>query len=130
MNGKTAALMLLGLLAACAQPQPTRPTAPSPAPAPVAAPAPAPAPAAAPAPEERYVTIQRATCGTYLGLSVDDRAAASMFYIGYTARRFGLRAVNVSKIPTVTGLAVHLCEINPSRSVASAFASAYVEARK
>jgi hypothetical protein len=130
MNRKISALMLLALLAACAQPQPTRSTAPPPAPTPAPAPVPAPAPAAAPAPADRYVTIQRATCGTYLQLSVDDRAAASMFYIGYTARRFGLRTVNVGKIPIVTGLAVHLCEINPSRTVASAFASAYLEARK
>jgi hypothetical protein len=119
--------MLLGLLAACAQPQPAVPT-PSPAPPPAAAPAPGPAAAAAAA--DRYVTIQRATCETYLGLATDDRASASMFYIGYTARRFGSRTVNVGTIPNIEELADNLCAISPSRTVASAFATAYLEIRK
>jgi HdeA/HdeB family len=126
MNRKIAALMLLGLLGACAQPQAAAPPAPPPSPPP----APVPAPSAAPAPADRYVTIQSATCEAYLALADDDRADASMFYIGYTARRFGSSVVNVGKISSIEGLAANLCGINPSRTVASAFARAYLETRR
>jgi HdeA/HdeB family len=126
MNRKTAIVLVSGLLCACAQPQPAPPPAPPP---PAPTPAPAPVAAAEPA-ADRYVTILAATCQTYLGLPDDDRAAASMFYIGYQARRFGSRAINVSAIPSIEGLAVDYCGINPSRTVASAFAEAYREARR
>jgi len=53
-----------------------------------------------------------------------------MFYIGYQARRFGSRAVNVGTIPSIEGLALDYCGINPNRTVASAFAEAYAEARR
>jgi len=126
MNRKTAIVLLSGLLlSACAQPQPAAPPAPPPPPAP----APAPAPVAA-EPANRYVTILRATCDKYLSLSADDRAAASMFYIGYQARRFGSRAINVNAIPSIEGLALDYCSINPGRTVASAFAEAYQETRR
>jgi HdeA/HdeB family protein len=126
MNRKTAIVLVSGLLlGACAQPQPAAPPAPPPPPAP------APAPAATTAlPADRNVTILRATCDRYLALSDDDRAAASMFYIGYQARRYGSRAINVNAIPSIEGLALDYCGINPSRTVASAFAEAYLEARR
>jgi HdeA/HdeB family len=123
MNRKTAIVLVSGLLCACAQTPPPAPAAPPPPPAP------APAATAEPA-ADRYVTIQRATCETYLGLAPDDRAAASMFYIGYEARHFGSRAVNVSLIPSIEGLALDYCGINPNRTVASAFAEAYLETRR
>jgi len=126
MNRKIAALMLLGLLGACAQPQ----AAPPPAPPPSPPPAPVPAASAAPAAADRYVIIQSATCETYLALADDDRAAASMFYIGYTARRFGSSVVNVGTISSIEGMAANLCGVNPSRTVASDFARAYLETRK
>jgi hypothetical protein len=124
MNRETAIVLVSGLLCACAQPQPAPPPASPPPPAPV------PAAAAAPAvPVNRYVTILSATCQTYLALSDDDRAAASMFYIGYQARRFGSRTVRVGLIPRIESLALELCASNPSRTVASAFARACREAR-
>ncbi|HTQ32698.1 MAG TPA: HdeA/HdeB family chaperone [Stellaceae bacterium] len=123
MNRKTAFVLLSGLLCACAPVQPPGPPAPPPAPAP------APAPAAE-STTNHYVTIQRASCDTYLQLSADDRAAASMFYIGYVSRRYGARAINVSTIPSIEGLALDYCGINPNRTVASAFAEAYLEARR
>src|SRR6201997_1414438 len=100
MNGKTAFVLLSGVLSgslcACAQPpeaaapaaSPPTPEAAAPAAPPppvVAAPAPAPAPVAEPTPSNRWVSIQRATCERLLELSPDDRAAASLFYIGYQA---------------------------------------------
>jgi hypothetical protein len=47
--------------------------------APVSSASPRPSPRCPPAAADRYVTIQSATCETYLGLAEDDRAAASMF---------------------------------------------------
>src|ERR1700745_606068 len=79
----------------------TPPPRPAPTPPPVAAPAPAPAPApvAEPTPSNRSVSIQGATCERLLELSPDDRAAASLFYIGYQAARFRSRTINVGAIP-------------------------------
>jgi len=123
MNRKTAVVLLSGLLCACAQmPAPVPATPPPP-------PAPAPAATAEPA-ADRQVVIQRATCQAYLALSDDDRAAASMFYIGYQARRFGSRVIKVGTIPITESLAVDYCSTNPNRTVASAFAEAYFETRR
>src|SRR5262249_10539165 len=105
MSGKPAVLLLTGLLFACAPPPPAAPPAPPPAPAPVAAAAPAPTPA----PVDRYVSIQGARCGGLMALQPDDRVEASMFYIGYMARRYGVRTVNVGLIPTMVRLASDYC---------------------
>ena len=102
-----------GLLCSCAQTQPAAPSAPPPAPAPAAT---------TEQQSDRSVTILAATCERYLELSDEDRAAASMFYIGYQARRFESRAINVSLIPSIEGLALDYCGINPNQTVASAFA--------
>jgi hypothetical protein len=129
MNGKTAAILLSGLLVACAQTQPpeaTAPAAPSPAPAPAAAPA----PAVEPAPVDHIVNIQRARCGDLMRLAPDDRAAATMFYIGYQASRFRARTINVALIPSIEAQALTYCEENPDRPVVQAFAEAYLEARR
>jgi hypothetical protein len=126
MNGKAAAVLLTGLLCACAQPQPQPPATPAP-------PAPPPAPAAAPATQptaDRYVNIRRATCGAMLALSPDDRAAASMFYIGYVSRRFGVSTINVGLIPSIEGLALDYCGIEPNRPVADAYAEAFQDTRR
>jgi hypothetical protein len=138
MNGKTAAIPLLGLLVACAQMQPPETTAPPPPAAQAAAPpppeAPTPAPpqagAAASAPADHIVDIQRASCQDLLRLSPDDRDAASMFYIGYQASRLRARTINVGMIPSIEGQAVTYCAENPSRTVFQAFAEAYSRTRR
>jgi hypothetical protein len=139
MNGKTAAVPLLGLLVACAQMQLPETTAPSPPPPPQAvappppeapAPAPAPAGATAPAPTDHIVDIRRASCQDLLRLSPDDRDAASMFYIGYQASRLRARTINVGMIPSIEGQAVTYCAENPSRTVFQAFAEAYSRTRR
>jgi hypothetical protein len=139
MNGKTAAVPLLGLLVACAQMQPPETTAPSPLPPPqtaapppsqASAPAPAPAGATAPAPTDHIVDIRRASCQDLLRLSPDDRDAASMFYIGYQASRLRARTINVGMIPSIEGQAVTYCAENPSRTVFQAFAEAYSRTRR
>ena len=129
MNGRTAAILLSGLLVACAQTQSPEPTAP-PAPPPAPAPAAVPAPAAETAPVDHIVSIQRALCGDLLGLAPDDRAAATMFYIGYQASHFRARTINVALIPSIEAQALTYCEENPDRPVVKAFSEAFLEARR
>jgi hypothetical protein len=155
MNGKTVALVLSGLLGACAQIQPppvTPPTAPSPptaAPAatagpqivtaaPTAVPPPAGSaapPAATPSPPRlasvnRVVNIQGATCQGLLNLVPEDRAAAAMFYIGYQASRLRARTINVSVIPSIEAQALTYCQENPTQTITRAFAEAYARASR
>jgi hypothetical protein len=128
MNGKTAFVLLSGVLSgslcACAQPQEAAaPAAPPPSPA--AAPAPAPAPVAEPTPSDRWVSIQGATCERLLELSSDDRAAASLFYIGYQAARFRSRTINVGAIPNAEEWAESYCAEHPGQPAVEAFRQAY-----
>jgi len=130
MNGKTAFVLLLGVLsgALCACVQPPDAAAPAaPPPPPVAAPAPAPAPVAEPTPSNRWVSIQEATCERLLELSPDDRAAASLFYIGYQAARFRSRAINVAAIPNAEEWADSYCAEHPGRPAVEAFRQAYLQ---
>ena len=53
-----------------------------------------------------------------------------MFYVGYSARRFGSRAINVGMVPSIISVAISYCEAEPNRTVASAFNEAYVEMRR
>jgi len=76
-------------------------------------------------PSNRWVSIQGATCERLLELSPDDRAAASLFYIGYQAARFGSRAINVAAIPSAEEWAESYCAEHPSRSAVEAFRQAY-----
>jgi hypothetical protein len=128
MNGKTAFVLLSGVLSGslCACMQPPDAVAPSAAPPPpVAAPAPAPAPVAEPTPGDRWVTIREATCERLLELSPDDRAAASLFYTGYQAARFGSRAINVAAISDAEQWAESYCAEHPDRPAVEAFRQAY-----
>jgi hypothetical protein len=130
MNGKTAFVLLLDVLsgALCACVQPPDAAAPAaPTPPPVAAPAPAPAPVAEPTPGNRWVSIQEATCERLLELSPDDRAAASLFYIGYQAARFRSRAINVAAIPNAEEWADSYCAEHPGRPAVEAFRQAYLQ---
>jgi hypothetical protein len=128
MNGKTAFVLLSGVLSgslcACAQPPdaaaPAAPTLPPAA-------APAPAPVAEPTPGNRRVSIQEATCERLLELSSDDRAAASLFYIGYQAARFRSRTLDVGAIPNAEEWAESYCAEHPGRPAVEAFRQAYLQ---
>jgi len=117
--------VLSSSLCACVQPPPEAAAPTAPPPPPVAAPAPTPAPVAEPTPSDRWVSIQGATCERLLELSSDDRAAASLFYIGYQAARFGSRAINVAAIPNAEEWAESYCAEHPGRSAVEAFRQAY-----
>ena len=133
MNGKTVFVLLSGVLSgslcACVQPPgaaaPAAPTPPVAAPASAPPPAPVPAPVAEPTPSSRWVSIQGATCERLLALSPDDRAAASLFYIGYQAARFRSRAINVAAIPNAEEWAESYCTEHPGRPAVEAFRQAY-----
>ena len=133
MTGKPAAVLLSALLLACVQTQPpeaTAPPAPSPPPAQAQAPVPPAPTAAAEPPPDHIVNIRRARCEDLLGLSPEDRAAASMFYIGYQTSRVRATTINVGVIPSIEEQAIAYCEDNPDRTVAQAFADAYSRARR
>jgi hypothetical protein len=127
MNGKTAFVLLSGVLSSslCACAQPLEVAASAAPPPQVAAPAPAPAPVAEPTPSNRWVSIQGATCERLLELSPDDRAAAALFYIGYQAARFRSRAINVAAIPNAEEWANNYCAEHPGRPAVEAFRQAY-----
>ena len=128
MNGKTAFALLSGVLSGslCACVQPPGAAAPAaPTPPPVAAPPPAPAPVAEPTPGNRWVSIQGATCKRLLELSPDDRAAASLFYVGYQAARFRSRTINVAAIPNAEEWAESYCAEHPGQPAVEAFRQAY-----
>ena len=133
MNSKATAVLLSGLLFACVQTQPPEAAAPS-APSPPAASAPAPAPAqpsaAESAPTDHIVNIRRASRQDLLRLSPEDRAAATMFYIGYQASRLRASTINVGVIPSIQEQAIAYCEEHPNRTVVQAFADAYSRARR
>ena len=107
------------LLAACAQPSP--PPAPPPAPPPHAAAAPpAPEPAASTAP----IPIRTLSCAEMLGASDDDRAAASMFFIGYQASSAGVRNLSIAQIQAVEEKALSICAAHPAMPAVRAFRTA------
>jgi len=127
MNGKTAFILLSGVLSGslCACVQPPDGAAPPSAPPPTPVAAPAPPPVAEPTPGDRWVSIREATCERLLELSPDDRAAASLFYTGYQAARFGSRAINVAAIPKAQEWAQNYCAEHPDRPAVEAFRQAY-----
>jgi hypothetical protein len=131
MNGKIAVVLLSGSLLACVQAQPPAATVAAPPPALGPAPTQVAAAVAAPVPAgNRYVTIRSARCSTLLGLPEDDRAAASLFYVGYQASRLGARSINVNAIPDAESEAFNYCQTFPNRTVAEAFAKAFLRVMK
>ena len=126
MRGKIAATLLSSTLFACVQAQAPEVGAPATPPPPPAAAA---AVSAAVPPGDRLIVIRRATCDTFLGLTPEDRAAASLFYMGYSASRFRLTTVNANNIPDLQTRAINNCSAQRERTVAWAFALAYSQSR-
>lgn len=118
MNAKAAvAVLISGLLFACA---------PIPAPAPAPPPPPAPAPESA-LTEHHIVTIRAVQCDALLKLSEDDRAAASMFYIGYTASRRGRATIDVAELSGLEAAALGYCAADPGWPAATAFNKSFAD---
>ncbi len=117
MNGKLVVVLLSGMLFACAPPAPS---APAPATTPPASPA-----AAAPSLGPNVVTIRTVSCDALLRSSEDDRASASLFYLGYTAARRGQRKIDIAEVEGLEAAALGNCEANPDQPAASAFMKAF-----
>jgi len=112
-----AGLFVVALLAACAPVPPP----PAPAPAPAAAPPP---PAPEPALSTTPIVIRTLSCAELLGANDDDRAAASMFMIGYRAALTHTRALSISQIEAIEEAALKTCAANPTMTATAAFAKA------
>jgi hypothetical protein len=119
MNGKAAVVLVSGLLFACAAPPPAAPPPPPPPPAPAAA--------AAPETEHRLVTIRTVNCQALLNLSEDDRASASMFFLGYTASRRGQRVIDIAEVGGLEAAALGNCAARPDEPAAAAFMKAFAD---
>lgn len=130
MNARTAALLLSGILVACAPPPPQAAALPAPSSQPAPAAAPAAAKAVASAPVSHIVNIGQSTCRDLLRLSPGDRDDASMFYIGYQAARVRAATIDVGVIPSIEAQALTNCAENPDWPVVEAFAEAYSLALK
>ena len=106
------------LLAACAPPPP----APAPAPAPMpAAPPPPPQPVStAPIP------IRSLGCGDLLAAGDDDRAAASMFFIGYRAALAHVHDLSIAEIQAIEEKALSICAAHQTLPAVTAFGQAVV----
>jgi hypothetical protein len=123
MNWKLAFVALPVLfLAACAPVPATAPAPPPPPPAP-AAPAPAPV-STAPIP------IRSLSCAELIGAADDDRAAASMFFIGYRAALAHVHGLTISQIEAIEETALATCAANPAMTAVRAFAQAVAANRQ
>ena len=118
MKGKAAIVLLSCTLFACAQPAPS-------APPPASPPPPAPPAAAPPSLAHNVVTIRAVNCDAFLSLSEDDRASASMFYIGYTASRRGQRRIDIAEVEGLEAAAIGYCAAHPGQPAATAFMKAF-----
>jgi hypothetical protein len=114
MKGKAAIVLLSSTLFACAQPAPSAPP-----------PASAPPAAVAPSLGHNVVTIRAVNCDAFLSLSEDDRASASMFYIGYTASRRGQSRIDIAEVEGLEAAALGYCAAHPDQPAASAFMKAF-----
>jgi len=104
-------------LAACVPPP-----APTPAPAP---PAPSP-PAAEPMASTAPIPIRTLSCTELLGATDDDRAAASLFFIGYQAARRQVRNLSIAEIEAIERQALSICAENQAMPAVRAFRTAVV----
>jgi hypothetical protein len=106
------------LLAACAPP-------PAPAPAPVpAVPPPPPPPPPEPAVSTAPIPIRTLSCAEMIGATDDDRAAASMFFIGYRAALARVRNLSIPEIEAIEQKALTICAAHPGMPAATAFGTA------
>jgi hypothetical protein len=112
----------VALLAAC---QPVPPPSPALPPAPPAA-APAPEPVASTSP----IAIRTLSCSDLLGAEDDDRAAASMFFIGYRAALAHVHNLSIALIEAIEKTALTNCAAHPTMTAVQAFAQAVTANRK
>jgi HdeA/HdeB family len=119
MNGKAAVVLLSGILFACAPaPSASVPSATSSATPPAAV---------APSLEHNVVTIRAVNCDAFLSLPEDDRASASLFYLGYTAARRRQTRIDIAEVEGLEAAALGNCAARPDQPAASAFMKAFID---
>jgi hypothetical protein len=133
MNSRITVIGLAGvLLAACAAPAAEQPPAAGPPPPVAAAPPAPPPPLASPPPPQgkRPVVVARVRCETLLSAAPDDRAAASMFYLGYEAAAAHVAVVDINKVEDIEKRALHYCLQHPRTFATVAYRLALVGAKR
>jgi hypothetical protein len=80
--------------------------------------------------EHIVVTIRMVNCDALLRSSEDDRASASLFYLGYTAARRGQRTIDIAEVEGLEAAALGNCKANPDQPAASAFMKAFSDNRR
>ena len=123
-NGKFAVVCLSGLLFACAPVPPPGTAAPGGAPPVAILPATA---ASVPGPPigPQIINIRRLSCARLLSAAQNDRAAGSMFYLGYEAARLGKATIDVNEVGGMETAALDYCVDHPDRPAAAAFRQAF-----
>jgi hypothetical protein len=77
--------------------------------------------------QHHIVTIRAVSCQALLSLSEDDRASASMFYIGYTAERRKQAKIDVAEVSGLEAAALGYCAAYPNWPAATAFNKAFID---
>ncbi|MGA8399624.1 MAG: HdeA/HdeB family chaperone, partial [Stellaceae bacterium] len=72
------------------------------------------------------IPIRTLSCAELLGASDDDRAAASMFFIGYQAARNNVHNLSIEQIQAIEGKALSICAAHQTMPAARAFQTAVV----
>ena len=121
MLQRIVALIFISGLTACAA-APSPPTAPPP-------PSPPPVSAAPPPPASRPIAVTRLPCDNLLSAAEDDRAAASMFYLGYAAARTHIAVVDVNQVEDIEKHALDYCLAHPTTPAWIAYRIALTSAR-
>jgi hypothetical protein len=73
------------------------------------------------------VAIRGVQCDALLKLAEDDRASASMFYIGYTASRRRQAKIDVAEVSGLEAAALGYCAAYPNWPAATAFYEAFAD---
>jgi hypothetical protein len=105
MHWNAGIIVLAGALIACS-PEPP----PAHSPAPTAPTAVMPVQNAPSAPAARHaIAIRTVRCAELLSAAEDDRAAGSMFLLGYGASRLGVRTIDVDEVEELEMAALDYC---------------------
>ncbi|HTQ33448.1 MAG TPA: hypothetical protein VMI30_04710 [Stellaceae bacterium] len=77
--------------------------------------------------QHHVVAIRNVRCDALLKLSEDDRASASMFYIGYTASRRKQGKIDVAELSGLEAAALGYCTAHPNWPAAVAFNKSFAD---
>lgn len=76
------------------------------------------------APSRAPIARRTLSCAEIIGAGDDDRAAASIFFLGYQAAASSVATQSIAKIQAIEGKALSICAANPQMSAVRAFHAA------